>query len=893
MKTMLALLLVLALVACSNPTPPTPSSFYTPDKSWSQQVPSNATTISPEAFEAQVQSGDLRLISSASTVAQEQARAAQYQTDLTALRGVSNPSESLQALLGRTDLNPHPSNGTVVFLDQFNTVNLLATAVRESNDIGNALGVYTSLFATLPDTLQSQVPNPSSLQGQPLTALQTATDAMNTLLEQQLGLDNAFLEPSGAELRPQAIAAGNGADNDLYRPDCRVPKGLVAKFRFPLKNFISPIKNQAKRGTCWAFAAIGAIESRERVQRGGTPNLSEQFFVYKVKGEWDKTDFVDGYDPNKALGLAVSNAQNLPDESFWTYNPAFGRGTSTDTSNAAKDFLNSCDWTPDEKNPNRPRYLGTCSDSAHQGRAVCTSVLLGGVNVPYCAVSKENHTGAGVAASQARTVWSSGQPFLLGVYRALLASGHTILANLPVHKGFEQLPASGILTDRRRITDVPNLLIPGTALEAPGASGNHAVQLVGFIPNETLSEGGESGNALGGGYFILKNSWGCTWGDGGYAYVDADYVQSVFHSLSILEFDSTRSAAWNQAQAGLNLPELTIKTPNLSLKLRVTSDLSNAFHIQYPLSSSVNLNIKSSTGQQVFNGAYVPNGLGNTIPFTPTTVGAQTLTVTASYGSAQTVKTIEVNVVNTPPSVNMLLNYDVYVYNSILGASELIIYLADPNESRVLDLCDNARWETTGVNLIEPELNTISVGGCSKKVRFASAGEHSVRVTVTDSDGLSTTTERNIMVLEPPANPYPIIQSSGVKLWDRQTSLGACLLRPLLGTGATLDLRSYTPTTNCAGQPNPSTYQGTIGVSNPDNEPLTYRWDLLTEVTGLVYNLANSTSKDFAIPTVQFGAGGTYPCFTITKVIPVNDPTRGKQMRTWSGYCTLAPVSPR
>ena len=70
---------------------------------------------------------------------------------------------------------------------------------------------------------------------------------------------------------------------------------MVARFWFPLKSFVSPIKKQANRGLCWAFAAIGAVESRERVQNNNRVDLSEQFLVNKVKQDWDDDDYNDGY----------------------------------------------------------------------------------------------------------------------------------------------------------------------------------------------------------------------------------------------------------------------------------------------------------------------------------------------------------------------------------------------------------------------------------------------------------------------------------------------------------------------------------------------------------------------------------------------------------------------
>src|SRR5690606_31286460 len=125
-----------------------------------------------------------------------------------------------------------------------------------------------------------------------------------------------------------------------------------------LKNFISPMKSQGNRGTCWAFTAIGAVESRERVQNANPVNLSEQFFVNKVKEDWDESEYTDGYNSVRALNLAVVEGQALPGEGGWTYNTSPNRPLIPDGTAAA--YANSCN--PYGTGPN----AGSCSDSSHQ-----------------------------------------------------------------------------------------------------------------------------------------------------------------------------------------------------------------------------------------------------------------------------------------------------------------------------------------------------------------------------------------------------------------------------------------------------------------------------------------------------------------------------------------------
>jgi hypothetical protein len=63
-------------------------------------------------------------------------------------------------------------------------------------------------------------------------------------------------------------------------------------------------------------------------------------------------------------------------------------------------------------------------------------------------------------------------------------------------------------------------------------SGNHAVVAVGYVKNENLPESTPKG--LGGGYVVVKNSWGCT-GDGGYYYLPVNWVKRFVQSARAVD----------------------------------------------------------------------------------------------------------------------------------------------------------------------------------------------------------------------------------------------------------------------------------------------------------------------------------------------------------------------
>lgn len=858
---------IVALVACSSGgggSKPDPN-LFTEGNSWNGSIPPDAQAVSTDEFQKGIASGELVLSSTASVAAAKGAREAQYQANKTLLNGIPNKDPNTAALLAEAAGNPNfegdrpvtlPGGQKVVLFGLGTQLRNAAESYTTSQSVDNALADYTLSYSLLSGDLKAQLPTPDSLKGKSLAEVKAALEQLNSLLgTKPASLKTARLEP-GSGIRPQAINPGNGTDQDA---NCAAPTGLVARYWFPLKNFISPIKNQASRGTCWDFTAIGAVESRERVQNNNPVNLSEQFLANKVKQDWDSSDYSDGYSSVKALETAVDKGQSFPSEGGWTYNGATGRPSVKDGDEGS--YANSCNG-----------YTGTCSNTAHESRRVCTTFIF-----TFCSYAKVTFGGPGIGASRTVQVWKNGDSFKLNVLRQYLSNGYVLMASFPVYRGFDEASA-GVVSNYDKTTkdDKGNYV--------SGSRGGHVVQIVGFLSNEDLSQFGNTPKIGGGGYFIIKNSWGCGAGDGGYYYIPADYVSGLFNDLNVLNFDGRRSDAWTKEQAspgGSEAPKITIKTNPATVNLRVETNLAQFFGVTHPVAKSVNLTVTSDKDGTLYNGGWSTdtNSLfGPELKRTLTTQGTRTLTLLAKYGSSQATQSFVVNVVNTPPTLTLQTSGVAHQGDNY----PITALITDINEPDINKLCNNTNWSVDAPDTVSPTT------GCSVKVTFGTTGSRQVRVTTTDSEGATGSQTLTLNVLPPPANPNPKITDYGV--YSREFTGGQfkfCGSVPV-ANGNTITL-SETGCTFRVGQTPPTRYFGGVTVENPDNEALTYDWKIYVSGPGfdVLLRAENaSTSNVFDLYNVHNAGLGTDDC-RVTVKVNAPDPSRSKgPITVWTGKCT-------
>ncbi|MCA9836146.1 MAG: C1 family peptidase [Trueperaceae bacterium] len=858
MKLAKFLILILILSACATPPTPDPGKdLFTEDNAWTGEIPADAETVTPEEFQKGIDSGEFVLVSSKSLAAEKQARQESYNQNISFLTDLGSKDPATVALLKEAETLPDFQTDLVTQLPGGQSVTLFglgtqidnATAANKlAQSVDNALADYTQTYALLPEALKSQAPRPESLEGKALADVQAALEQLNTLLGtlSSTQLDGLRLE-SNPQLPSQAVNPGNGTDNN----GACTPTNYAGRYWFPLKNFISPVKNQANRGTCWAFTAIGALESRERVQNNNPANLSEQFLINKVKEDWDSDDDNDGYWSEKALNTAVSKGQVFPSENGWTYNPSMSR--------PADSYANSCNG-----------YSGDCSDTSHQSKRVCTTFIF-----TFCSYQTVNYSGPGVAASTSIQIWKNGDAFDLNRYRFLLSQGYVIMASFPVYKGFmDDVTNNGVVSNyaKTRLDD--------KGKEVDGSYGGHALQIVGFLSNDELSQFGNTPKIGGGGYFIIKNSWGCNAGDAGFYYVPADYVSQIFNSLSVLNFDGRRSDAWNKEQAapgGTNAPKIQIITNPARVDLRVKTDLAKFFNVSHPVAKSVTLSVSSDKDGSLYSGPWSTDTnllFGPSLERSFATAGTRTLSLTAKYGSSQSSASFAVNVVNTAPTITL-------DFSGEARQSEpytITTLILDPNESDVNKLCATTTWSVDAPDTLS------ATTGCQIKVTFGTTGIRQIRVSTKDSDGAAASKTLELTVLPPAENPYPKIVSAGV--YSREfitTGLIYCGTKTV-ATGNTIDLREK----GCkisSTLPDPQRYFAEVKVENPSGETLTNSWELYVTYSGAEHLLYSSSDDLFSLYPYGNAYLGTDDC-RIAVTVNAPEASRSKSQTVWTGKCT-------
>ncbi len=474
-------------------------------------LPEGATMVSPAEFAEGLSQGTLVLTSPRIQEELAEQRAADDERHLRELTArLADQPEVLERLLrepeeseylrrlpgGNYELTLEPDETgevqTVMTLGQRFAIAEANRSLERFGTRDNQLGVYQNFYNVLPDEYRQEAGLPSPDEVGELSAdhLWALNDGIGidweTIME---FIDLMDLPPPGY---PSSCADEEGAPTAMLDQSgsCTPsPTGIWSQYAFPLKWYATCVKHQGNRGTCPAFGITGAVEALVAKTQNRWLNLSEQKLYYfgKVPVAYD-----DGlHTANLALDMFMGGF-TFPWEHEWDYNASWDR---VDLGFA---YANSCVGYGGEH----------CSDAAHQGDLLCTGLA----PFQFCAWDGSTADGSGVHVSSSYAISAPGTGVAWAV--TMLVAGHPLVLSYRVTVGFKNSADGIVVYDPLDVSYV----------------GNHASVVVGFIANGDLSAGTPA--ADGGGYFIVKNSWGTCAHDGGYVYLPVSWIND--HGISFL-----------------------------------------------------------------------------------------------------------------------------------------------------------------------------------------------------------------------------------------------------------------------------------------------------------------------------------------------------------------------
>ncbi|THF70125.1 hypothetical protein E7T06_08715 [Deinococcus sp. Arct2-2] len=419
-----------------------------------------------------------------------------------------NRSEILRSFgLDEGTLSQTAAPGTAAVLTNPATARVAVTSGAATRITATTQLQTTQLQTAQIQTAQTQIQrlNPAGLSSAQLKVATSITDLLK--------FDN-LVQPSQPPSQPGG-ELGDGFTKTPTDGACRFTptNALFGQMRGGNLGSITTIKNQGRRGTCMAFGFVSALESQIARRIKTRFNLSEQYAYYWLRGDdgvlGDGAGWGD-YDD------AVNRSRMIPTEIRWKYNPSYSRQTLPGGDKPITQFKNSCTNYADQ----------ACSDTTAQAQLVCQ----GSTN--NCAWKPEweiqENAAFNFRPTKGNEVWHSlgTLPFnstqVTREYRRLMMKkmldrGDQLVLGFGVDAAFDSIGAAG----------TPNMNLIGQNYR-----GGHAVHLVGYvntgsvtINNVKLANFINLGNmTFPTGVWIIKNSWGCGFGDGGYAYLPDSFL---------------------------------------------------------------------------------------------------------------------------------------------------------------------------------------------------------------------------------------------------------------------------------------------------------------------------------------------------------------------------------
>lgn len=750
-------LLMLTLLACSSSGDGPADPFFNPELSSGTSLPAGANLVSNEAFKQLAQQEGFVWDNPTIRANLAAQRQAQFTADQAEINRLIQQYPMYADLLLPVDPDVEVlADGNYLLQIQGKngpfqvTVEGKASQMRTALEsrarfetAANHLALYTYSYQALSEELRRGLPTPQSLANASLGSVRQARSALAERLEanpnsledarrlpaRMLPTTNPGAKPPGFPSSPsQEEGAGTGIDH-LKGNGCDYntfnANGLYSSFWWRQKFYHTSVKSQGTRGSCVAFAITGALESKIAIEQSRWVNLSEQFMWGQIASNWQKRWYGDGANTIAMAGQFHDSGWKLSFESAWNYNQSAQRQENKEE----KYYTHSCDG-----------YNEKCSDSSHQLGYACTNVLV----VYYCGYMMPSQSSERFGISPSNVLYdetdkANGSGLPVDEMRFLLLFGHPMIVSLKVMSGFDYPTSEGYIVN----------------LVKAGDRGSHALQIVGYIaqtaiqqhPTLSAAVKGYAANS-GGGYFIVKNSWGYCWGDAGYIYIPLSWANLYFQNVIV--FDAVPSSQYKGSP------------PNIPPTIQITAPNGGSSGYQFPYRQTLVFTaaVTDPDGSQPPTVTWTSDkdgvlGTGTTLQHQFSSPGTRVVTATASDGlnGGTTNDSMTLTGFNQPPMVQILsplAGATVYANDTQVQFSGTS---GDSDGGFPMQLpCSSLSWSSSLAD--DNPLGS----GCSFSKVFTTTGPRTITLTTTDPYGAKGTDTVLINVSPKPNSGPPIVR---------------------------------------------------------------------------------------------------------------------------------------
>jgi len=263
-------------------------------------------------------------------------------------------------------------------------------------------------------------------------------------------------------------------------------------------------------------------------------------------------------------------------------------------------------------------------------------------------------------------------------------------------------------------------------------TGGHCVTVSGMVPVSALADTGINFAGSSGTFLILKNSWGCDYGDGGYVMVDAAWLSD--HLISLSAMVPVHSGA-------NNLPQLAIATPN---------DFTFPFYGNVTFTAGATDYEDGDISNRIVWTSNVEGALGTgakiTVPFT--TNGWRTITATVTDSDGAQVKT-SVTLSIQKPTLTAEISRPTAAEAKQLVVGQTYQLRGSASEDWFPLDCSAQHWKSS---LAADNLN---VTGCLTQLKFSTAGNRTLSLVALLGGESSAPATLAITVVTPQPNSPP------------------------------------------------------------------------------------------------------------------------------------------